>query len=518
MQVFPKIALSLSGGGYRAASFHLGSLEMLNNLKLLESVKILSTVSGGTITGAAYALSICKSPDFNNFSANFQEYLKSTNVIAQALENLPDSVDINQSKQMPSLIRAAASIYASEKLFGNKTLGDISENCSGLEDISFNATDFRTGNSFRFQKSNNQQVYSGNRFSQISGEINKQIRLADIVAASSCFPSGFEPIRFPADFVWTDISLKEAKESLGKNFSAEIPLMDGGVFDNQGIDSVINIKERKNQQLDLIIVSDTDQRNAALLEYPTVENAGILKVKYINWLLTLLQIASIISIIAVIFEFVGSLQTNYFSPVKAIFLYLIPLLFAGTVVLGIFYLRYKLSLLREKFKQESGIDVWKYLKNLTIPQLIEFPESRIKSLITMSSSVFMKRVRDLSYSRVYADTDIRNKIISNQIYDLNKNIHFKQGWGKFISEVELTPTERLKNMALTAEGYKTNLWFLNAEDLENLIYSGKATMCYNIIDYLLEHRSEKLSDTGSGEFDLFARAKQEWLKFNEKTK
>ena len=41
-------------------------------------------------------------------------------------------------------------------------------------------------------------------------------------------------------------------------------------------------------------------------------------------------------------------------------------------------------------------------------------------------------------------------------------------------------------------------------------------MCYNIIDYLLEHRTEKLSDTDSGEFDLFARAKQEWLKFNGK--
>lgn len=518
MQVFPKIALSLSGGGYRAASFHLGSLEMLNELKLLESVKILSTVSGGTITGAAYALSICKNSDFNNFSANFKEYLKSTNVIAQALEKLPASIDINQSKQMPSLIRAAASIYSSNKLFGDKTLGYISENCSGLEDISFNATDFRTGNSFRFQKSNNQQVYSGNKFSQISEEINQRIRLADIVAASSCFPSGFEPLRFPADFVWTDISLKEAKESLGENFTAEIPLMDGGVFDNQGIDSIINIKERKNQQLDLIIVSDTDQRNAALLEFPTAENAGILKVKYINWLLTFLQIASIISIIAVIFEFVESFQTHNLSPLKAIFLYLIPILFAGTVVLGIFHLRYKLSLLREKFKKESGIDVWIYLKNLTIPQLIEFAELRIKSLITMSSSVFMKRVRDLSYSRVYADTDIRDKIISNQIYDLNKNIHFKEVWEKFIFEEELTPSETLKKTALTAEEYKTNLWFLKSKDLENLIFCGKATMCYNIIDYLLEHRLEKLSDTDSGEFDLFSRAKQEWLKFNGKTK
>ncbi len=88
MQVFPKIALSLSGGGYRAASFHLGSLEMLNELKLLESIKVLSTVSGGTITGASYALAICEKNGFDKFSADFREYLKSTNVIAAALDKL----------------------------------------------------------------------------------------------------------------------------------------------------------------------------------------------------------------------------------------------------------------------------------------------------------------------------------------------------------------------------------------------------------------------------------------------
>lgn len=514
MQVFPKIALSLSGGGYRAASFHLGTLEMLNELKLLESVKVLSTVSGGTIAGASYALSICGQNGFDKFSADFREYLKSTNVIAAALDKLPKSVEINESQQMPSLIRAAASIYASDKLLGSKTLGYISENCRGLEDISFNATDFRTGNSFRFQKSNSDQVYSGNKYSQICDEINEKIRLADIVAASSCFPSGFEPLRFPADFVWADISLEAVRKSLGKHFSEEIPLMDGGVYDNQGIDSIINVHERKGQKLDLIIVSDTDQRHAVLLEYPTVENAGIIKVKYLNWLLTVLQIASIISIAAVITEFVKNLQANDLSLVKAIFLLLIPILFSLTVVFGIFYLRFQLNRLGEKFKEESGIDVWKYLKFLTIPQLIAFSESRIKSLIKMSSSIFMKRVRDLSYSRIYADEKIRDKIISNQIYDLNKNIQFKAEWGKFITEKELAPSEKLKKAALMAEEYKTNLWFLNAEDLENLIFCGKVTMCYNIMDYLLEHRLSELSDQNSREYDLFTRARQLWLKFN----
>src|SRR5262249_38102188 len=139
---FPKIALSLSGGGYRAASFHLGTLEMLNQLKLIDSVKILSTVSGGTITGMAYALSRADQVPLEVFLAKFKAFLKSTNVIGMALENLSQSSAINESKAMPSLIRAAASIYASDDLLGDKTFEHLLQNCPVLEDLSFNATDF----------------------------------------------------------------------------------------------------------------------------------------------------------------------------------------------------------------------------------------------------------------------------------------------------------------------------------------------------------------------------------------
>ena len=57
------IALAFSGGGYRAASFSLGVLTYLDNVKIgnesmLQSVSVLSTVSGGTITGAIYAVGI----------------------------------------------------------------------------------------------------------------------------------------------------------------------------------------------------------------------------------------------------------------------------------------------------------------------------------------------------------------------------------------------------------------------------------------------------------------------------
>lgn len=516
MKTFPKIALSLSGGGYRAASFHLGTLETLYELDLLDSVKILSTVSGGTITGTAYAISLADQISFTEFSDKFKVFLKSTNMIAKALEKLPESVAINQSKAMPSLIRAAASVYASENLFSDKTLDHLLRNCPQLEDLSFNATDFRTGNSFRFQKSNSKQVYSGNKYAQISADVNKRIRLADIVAASSCFPSGFEPIRFPADFVWDEIGLDEIKGNLGTNFNAEIPLMDGGVFDNQGIDSIFNINQRKGQNLDLIIVSDTDQRDPVMLEFPAVENGGFVKLKYVGWLVLMLQAASLITMTAIIIDAFSTFQTGSFNWIRGIFLYLIPFGFALAVVIAAFYLRSITDRLLKKFNAESGINLWQYLKNLTLPQLIEFAGARIKSLVVMSGSVFMKRVRDLSYSRIYADLNLREKIISNQIYDLNKNIHLKPGWEKFITEAELAPSEKLRKSALRAESYATNLWFLDSDELENLIFCGRATMCYNILDFLLERRLEKLTDTASAESDLFIRAEKMWLDLNDK--
>lgn len=51
-----RIGLALSGGGFRAAAFHIGVLKRLEELRVLHRVEVLSTVSGGSITGALYAL------------------------------------------------------------------------------------------------------------------------------------------------------------------------------------------------------------------------------------------------------------------------------------------------------------------------------------------------------------------------------------------------------------------------------------------------------------------------------
>ena len=51
-----KMGVALSGGGFRAAFFHLGVLARLAELDVLRHVEVLSCVSGGSIAGAQYYL------------------------------------------------------------------------------------------------------------------------------------------------------------------------------------------------------------------------------------------------------------------------------------------------------------------------------------------------------------------------------------------------------------------------------------------------------------------------------
>lgn len=67
-----KIGLALSGGGVRAMAFHLGCLRALHQLGILDRVRVLSTVSGGSVIGALYAAS---DEPFQSFEAHLRAVL-----------------------------------------------------------------------------------------------------------------------------------------------------------------------------------------------------------------------------------------------------------------------------------------------------------------------------------------------------------------------------------------------------------------------------------------------------------
>src|SRR5687767_11992601 len=68
------IALCLSGGGYRAALFHLGALRRLDELAILPRITTISSVSGGSIVNALLATRLrpwpkhARDPNFRDFA------------------------------------------------------------------------------------------------------------------------------------------------------------------------------------------------------------------------------------------------------------------------------------------------------------------------------------------------------------------------------------------------------------------------------------------------------------------
>jgi NTE family protein len=67
------IALTLSGGGSRAIAFHLGCFRALKKLALLDHVKVISSVSGGSVINAMYSY---EDREFDHFEKRVLELLR----------------------------------------------------------------------------------------------------------------------------------------------------------------------------------------------------------------------------------------------------------------------------------------------------------------------------------------------------------------------------------------------------------------------------------------------------------
>lgn len=69
----PFIGLALSGGGARAMAFHLGCMRALHDRRILDKVKVISTVSGGSVIGAYWAY---RDENFEDFDRHIVSMLR----------------------------------------------------------------------------------------------------------------------------------------------------------------------------------------------------------------------------------------------------------------------------------------------------------------------------------------------------------------------------------------------------------------------------------------------------------
>lgn len=236
----PGIALCLSGGGYRAMLFHLGTLWRLNQLGFLRKLSRISSVSGGSITAGVLAVAWKRLRfDNNDVTADLEELvIKPTRRLAT---HTIDRGSIIKGMLLPrkSIADEVADDYR-KHLFGNATLQDLPADSEGPRFV-INATNVQTKVLWRFSR-----PYMGDyRVGLIN---NPTTELAVAVAASSAFP----PFLSPADLELqtsdfdpntTGVTLKD------EAYRTNVVLTDGGVYDNLGLETAW-------KSYDTIFVSD----------------------------------------------------------------------------------------------------------------------------------------------------------------------------------------------------------------------------------------------------------------------
>jgi predicted acylesterase/phospholipase RssA len=459
------IALSLSGGGYRAAAFHLGCMKCLNDeirheAPLLSRLAILSSISGGTITAVVYAHTLARGRSFQEFYEAVKDFLHRDELLNRAFGKLnnPDAWKAYPMKQR-NLINAFALVY-DEMLFNGATLGDLFDARALLPEFAFNATDVDHSALFRFAV-NSGKALIGHSKSKVTQEAAREIRLADIVAASSCFPGGFEPMIMPGDFARSEDSL------LSKLWTDRHPvrLMDGGILDNQGIESVKLFERRMsnegvNPYIGTFIISDASRKG---IEVPETE-VPVKTPFLLHWSLRHYQMIS--CVLAVLSAVVLSLFESKWIIVPAAMVLTVCLLWlaAGYVLARQFITAIKGIVSEESpdFLKDFGA-----LQKVPLKYVVRELASRLSSIGRLGD-VFLSRIRDMNYKSLFGDSYWRERVITNYIYDLlGKSSDSGQS-------VEL------------ANKMETTLWFSPEQKqpdrlmLDALIEAGRVTMKHNL--------------------------------------
>nr|BFF35746.1 hypothetical protein BACT7_06080 [Tenacibaculum mesophilum] len=496
MELFKSIALCFSGGGYRAACFSLGTLSLLEKVGLLENVKAISTVSGGTITGVKYAQSQIEGKEFQTFFDEYYAWLAKDELTSNALSHLRWPLIWNQPEnkhKRKNPINAFAIEY--NKLTNNATLGEvqdaISEGKTHLERVIFNATDFDSTHQFRFQniKGNQKRFGNGKAHSKYKGVIN-DIKLGDVIAASTAFPGGFEPIGFPYDFTPKHNDLEE------------IGLMDGGIVDNQGasvfVSEAQNQCEGKPELHDLYFLCDVSS------PYP---GEGF-KFASDSWFSKYVSYVS--SAFTLLFMLI---VTVFFGVQKMMVWYTISVVVLAFLVF-IHFLFFSLSKLMQN---ETGVDQRLYLP----PRRVGFYIlNRAKSLVRMASVVFLKNDRRQHANAIYST--FPNKIITSTVYELRcKDASGNQttrpenerGWEEIKKYTGGISEAIIKNSNKSAS-FGTTLWFTKKDKaygmLNSVIACGEYTACYNLLSYLIIQYGDRAT-----EMLIFKKLLSLWKKFQE---
>ena len=231
------MALCVSGGGYRAMLFHLGTIWRLNMAGLLPQLKRISSVSGGSITAGVLGYAWQTLIFEGNVAQNFHE-----KVVLPIRKLAGETIDVGAVLKgifLPGTISDKVRNAYGDYLFGDATLQNLPDEPRFV----INATNVQSGALWRFSK----PYMADYRVGQV---LKPTTPLAVVVAASSAFPPVLSPLELEiepgqcVDMKGTDLHREP--------FTTNVILTDGGTYDNLGLEPV--------WKFSTVLVSDAGQK------------------------------------------------------------------------------------------------------------------------------------------------------------------------------------------------------------------------------------------------------------------
>lgn len=509
------IGLCFSGGGYRAATYSLGTLSFLNSLRLedgrtlMDCVSALTSVSGGTIPALKYMLARAREQAVDEMVNELFNFLCNEDLVARAMQGL----SAEKANRNMSSIKIMAGIY-DECLFGGAVMGDISDHIDRIpvKDYTALATDFDNSLPFRFRLTEGYTTKGerlsygvfGNKKHSIGLSVARYITLGEVLACSSCFPSGFEPMMYPDDFKVSQMP------DIACGIKQRFGLMDGGITDNQGIEPMTKAEERrrdhradkrrKDKALDLVIVSDVSSPNMdgyAPSEQMMSQGVGKLT-------LGRLRNYGLISeaVVMALFALALVLGNGFWTGVMTVILAIVTLLNVAGALL-------KNKMFRAIGKTFIGNNAT-FISHLKFATLESMLVNRAKSLVMMSSEVFLKHLRKLNYDSLYHDPAWFNRTIMSAIYEIDS----VEGYPD-----DLKPSEAMLQNSDLAASMGTTLWFTPEEKStgmpQAILATGQYTMCHNLLSYInrIEANDSNLTSAHRLIIALKPQVQEAWKKF-----
>lgn len=218
------LALCLSGGGYRAMLFHVGSLWRLNELGMLRRLDRISSVSGGSITAAVLGLHWLRLAfGIGDVAAGFVAEV--VDPIRRLARRTIDTGSILGGIFSAESIGEKVEEAYETHLFGQATLQDLPDEPPRFV---INTTSVQSGSLWRFSKSSMADA-------RVGRVVSPDVKLATAVAASSAFPPFLSPYELELDPA--RVEAMEGTDLHRAPFTEAAVLTDGGVYDNLGLET-----------------------------------------------------------------------------------------------------------------------------------------------------------------------------------------------------------------------------------------------------------------------------------------